>query len=206
MAKGYFHFELLDTFNELVGELIQEMKSAKETAVYTRGPLPSGLLKELEEIISHGSRHTIEIVMEDFKDAAYLRKLHTTGFSLFYGIGLPRQTIVLLDRNRGFLLASNQPSSGHNLRPLKKPEDVYFRLLWRRFGNAVLLCGSVTENDPKGRLFCLTTGGKREQWCRFKEPLGNELPEVGTRVEVFAWEKWNTHILEVLELRVLEAG
>ncbi|HSK30974.1 MAG TPA: hypothetical protein VLA17_13510 [Candidatus Limnocylindria bacterium] len=35
---------------------------------------------------------------------AYLRSLHGAGFSLFYGIGLPRGAVILLDRQRAFRL------------------------------------------------------------------------------------------------------
>ncbi len=187
-------------------ELVEETKTAREFTVYTRRKLPSALFEAMKELNSHEAHPTVAVVVEDLPDIEYLRGLHSAGFSLFYGLGLPSPSVIFLGPNRGFLLESNRLSLGHNLRPLKKPEDVYFKLLWRRFGNAVLISGSVTEKDQKGHLFCLATEGKREQWCRFKEPLGNKLPEVRTRVEVFASEKWNTHILEVLELRVLEAG
>ena len=46
---------------------------------------------------------------------------------------------------------------------------------------------------------------KREQWCRFRTPATNKLPEIGAIVELFGWEKWNTHVVEVLDLKELEA-
>ncbi|MBI2348857.1 MAG: hypothetical protein HYV05_09420 [Deltaproteobacteria bacterium] len=186
-------------------ELIDEVKTSKEITLYLKRPLPAFLFKELRELNSREVHPKIEVVVEGLSDSRYLGSLHSAGFSIFYGLGLPSQSFIFLGRNRGFLLESHQLSGGHNLRPIKEPEDVYFRLLWRRFGVAVLLSGSIRETDKDKRIFCLIAEGRRQQWCRFKDADTKELPEVGTHVEVFAWEKWNTHILEVLELRVLEA-
>lgn len=188
------------------GELIAELKTAKQATLYLKQPLPKGLFDELREVAAYTRHPVIEAVVEDIDDVEYLRNLHSAGFSLFYGIGLPLQTIILLDRRRGFLLEENQQRSGWNLRLLKNAEELYLSLLWRRFGVAVVLSGSIKETDKEKKLFSLIVEGRRQQWCRFKGADTNELPEVGTPVEVFAWEKWNSHILEALELRVLEAG
>ena len=42
-------------------------------------------------------------------------------------------------------------------------------------------------------------------------PKTTQLPEIGADVELFGWEKWNTQVVEVLELtcrkdRTLNAG
>lgn len=187
-------------------ELIDEIKGAREAAFYTREPLPPDLFKDLRELTCRRASPTIEIVVEDFRDVQYLRELQSAGFSLFYGLGLASQSVIFLGCNRGFVLESDGLSPGRYLRPLKKPEDVYFKPLWRRFGVAVVLSGRVKEIDRAKKLFCLITEGRRQQWCRFKHGDIKELPEAGMRVEVFAWEKWNTRILEVLELRAVEAG
>lgn len=50
----------------------------------------------------------------------------------------------------------------------------------------------------------MTVDGRREQWCRFKDSAANKLPEVETKVELFGWDKWNTPVVEVLELKELE--
>lgn len=47
----------------------------------------------------------------------------------------------------------------------------------------------------------MTVDGGREQWCRFRHSAANKLPEVGAKVELFGWDKWNTHVIEVLELK-----
>jgi hypothetical protein len=35
--------------------------------------------------------------------------------------------------------------------------------------------------------------------------MTNKLPGVGTNGEIFGWDKWNAHVLEVLELKGLDA-
>jgi len=188
------------------GELVDEIKRAKETVFYMRRPLPPDLFKELKELTYRQASPTIEIVVEDFKDVGYLRELHSAGFDLFCGIGLPPQTIILLDRKRGFLLEEHPEKPTPAMTRLKNAEDAYLRLLWRRFGHAILLSGQVKEKDIKGGLFCLATDGGREQWCRLKESTVAGLLPAGMEIEVFAWDKWVTRILEVLEVRVLEKG
>ena len=187
------------TFRELIGE----MKTAKEITLYLKEPLPADLFEDLKRLLRR-EQPTIEVVVEGFSNIGYLQGLHAAGFSLFYGLGLPAKTIVFLGRKRGFLIEDAELSSARVLRLLKRAEDLYFSLLWRRFGVAVLLSGSIKETDKEKKLFCLIVEGGRLQWCRFKDADTKELPEVGAQVEVFAWEKWNSHILEILELRVLE--
>ena len=188
-----------------VGELTAAMKSAKEIALYLRQPLTPDLLKAVKQLASCESPPRLEVVVEDLQDIAHLRILCTAGFSLFYGLGLPRQTVVFLERNRGFLLEDRQPRANQDLRALKNPEDLYLRLLWCRFGIAVLLSGCVKEKAEKSGLFCLTVEGRREQWCRFRDLAATKLPDVGAKVELFGWDKWNTHVVEVLELKEPEA-
>jgi len=181
-------------------ELIDEMRTAKEITSYLKQPLPADLFKNLKELVRQ-EHPTIEIVVEDFGDIGYLQNLHAAGFSLFYGLGLPAKTIVFLGRKRGFLIEDAELSSARVLRPLKHAEDLYFSLLWRRFGHAVLLSGLVKGVDIKSSLFCLAVEGKREYWCRFKD----EAPRAGAEIQLFGWEKWNSRILDVLDVRVLEA-
>jgi hypothetical protein len=180
------------------------MKSAKEIALYLRQTLPSDLFTAVKQLASCESPPRLEVVVEDLQDVAHLRILYTAGFTLFYGLGLPRQTVVFLERNRGFLLENHQLSVKQNLRALKNPESLYLRLLWCRFGIAVLLSGRVKEKVEESGLFCVTVDGRREQWCRFRDSAANKLPEVGAKVELFGWDKWNTPVVEVLELKELE--
>ena len=183
-----------------VEELINEAIAAKQITLCLKKPLPADLFKKLQQLAQERPKGTMEAAVEDLDDVEYLRGLHTAGFSLFYGIGLPPQSIILLDRKRGFVLQEDQQNVGWRLRSLKEAEDFYLSLLWHRFGIAVLFSGLVEANDPKQGLFCLTVEGKREQWCRLKEQAANKFPKVGGRVEVFGWEKWNAHIVEALEV------
>jgi hypothetical protein len=82
-------------------------------------------------------------------------------------------------------------------------EDLYYKLRWSRFGHAVLLVGVVQERNANSGLFRLAANG-REDWCRLKDgKLTNLLLEEGKMIEVFGWEKWVSHILEILEVNDL---
>jgi hypothetical protein len=188
----------------IAGGLIQEAKSVKEITLYIKQPPPPDFFQSLKELISRNLHATVEIVVEDFHEIEYLYSLYSAGFSLFRGLGLPAQPILFLERRRGFVLDCGQANSSPSFRPLKRPEDIYFRLLWRRFGNAVALSGTVKEVDRKSGMFSLATDGGREQWCRLKDSTTAKVPPVGVEIQVFAWDKWVTHILEVLDVTVLE--
>ncbi|MCE3242912.1 MAG: hypothetical protein K0Q83_3419 [Deltaproteobacteria bacterium] len=47
---------------------------------------------------------------------------------------------------------------------------------------------------------------KIAQWYRFQDPKTTQLPEIGADVELFGWEKWNTQVVEVLELTCRKDG
>jgi hypothetical protein len=187
-----------------VEEFTAAMKSAKEITLYLRSPLTRDLFKAVKQCASCETSPRLEVVVEDLQDIGQLRILHAAGFSLFYGLGLPRDTVIFLERSRGYLLEDQQLSTNQNLRALKNPEELYLRLLWCRFGIAVLISGCVKEKAEQSELFCLTVDGGREQWCRFRDSAANKLPEVGAKVELFGWDKWTTSVVEVLELKELE--
>jgi hypothetical protein len=193
------------SFDPLVcNKLIDEIKITHELTFYLKQPLPGELVEELNRAVSREAHFRIEVVVEDFRDAEHLRKLHAAGFSLFCGLGLPTQSVAFLGSNRGFLLGSDRVDSSSSLRELNNPEEIYFKLLWRRFGHAVVLSGWVKDRDAGERLICLVGNDENEVWCRHKEELTIAVPGVGAKIEIFAWEKWLSHILEILELRVIE--
>ena len=187
-----------------LGELIRKIKSAQEVTVYLKRPLPSQLFNALRESLSFETPPTIAVVVEDFVDVSYLRALHAAGFGLFYGLGLPDKTILFLGSNLAFLIEDQPRLSDLGVGALQDPESVYFRLLWRRFGHAVLLSGSTKDRDPKSGLFSLAIDGGRAQWCRLNDSTKAESLPLGIEIEIFAWDKWVTPILEVLEVTVLE--
>jgi hypothetical protein len=187
-----------------LGELLAELTISKQVTLCLTKPLPADLLDKLKQLSDDGCGPTLEAIVENL-DVKNLRQLHSAGLSLFYGIGLPRQSIILLDCKRGFLIEETPQNVELKFRVLKKAEDLYLRLVWHKFGIAALLSGFVKETDARSRLFCLAIEGKREQWCRFRDSVASEIPQVGINVEIFGWEKWNSHIVEVLELEEVEA-
>jgi hypothetical protein len=60
----------------------------------------------------------------------------------------------------------------------------------------------VKETDVEENLVCLIVEGK-DVWCRLKSPTTTEIPNVGVWVHVFCWEKWATHILDVIQLEFM---
>jgi Family of unknown function (DUF6062) len=180
--------------------LIDEFRISAQATFYLKKPIPSELFDAVKTKAEEHAGLAMEAVVEEVSDTEYLRKIHSAGFSIFYGIGLPDQTIILLDRKRGFLIEENPQNLQWRPRLLKNARDVYLALLWHRFGIAVLATGRVKEIDEKRGLFCVTNG-TREQWCRFRDAATSKLPDIGATVEFFGWEKWNTRIVEVLELK-----
>jgi glycosyltransferase involved in cell wall biosynthesis len=182
-------------------ELEASLKSAAHVALYLRKPLPEILFQSIRQVGKDSARGTIEAVVEDLPDVGYLRSLHAANFAVFYGIGLPPQTTIIVDRVKGFVLGEDEKSSTWRLRPLKNAEDFSLTMLWHKFGHAVSFHGVVTRRDCAKGLFCFAINGKREQWCRFKDSGARNIPAVRANVEIFGWEKWNTQIVEVLELK-----
>jgi hypothetical protein len=170
--------------------LTDPIRTAKQVTIYQKQPLPPNLLKLLRSLVAAGSHSTVEIVVEDLSDVVYLRQLHSSGFKLFYGVGLPRRSVVFTDPRQGFLQKDNSPLSSFRSPPAKDAEDLYYKLRWCRFGHAVLLTGMVKDVDTGSGLFCLATEGGRDDWCRLKDPNLTDSPEIGNIVEVFGWEKW----------------
>jgi hypothetical protein len=178
----------------VVGDLIAQVRTAKEVTVYQKQALPAHLLEPLRDLVSSEMHPEVEIVAEDLSDVAYLRQLHLSGFELFYGVGLPRQPLIFVNSGRGFVLEDGPEAVGVKSLPSKDVENLYFRLLWRRFGHAVSLIGVVKESDPEQSLFCLKLDRDRETWCRLRSAGAGVMPDVGQEVAVFAWGKWVSHI------------
>jgi hypothetical protein len=181
-------------------ELMAGLKSAAHVALYLRKPLPEVLFQSLKQLGEVSARGAIEVVVEDLPDISYLRRLHEANLSVFYGLGLPQQTMILVDRKKGFLLEEDEKKSTWRLRVLKNAEDLSLTMIWHKFGNAVSLHGVVDQRDCAKGLFCVAIDGNRAQWCRVTDPATNKIPGVGTDVEIFGWEKWSTDIIEVLQL------
>ena len=184
-------------------ELMASLNSAAQAAVYLRKPLPEALFQNLEQLGRGSAPGTVEVTVEDMADVNYLRSLHEANFSVFYGLGLPQQTMILVDRNKGFLLDEDGANPTWRVSPLKRAEDLSLTMIWHKFGIAVSFHGVVNQRDCEKGLFCVATG-KREQWCRFTDPAVNDLPNVGTSVKIFGWQKWYLGTIEVLDSIRLE--
>ncbi|HEY7164250.1 MAG TPA: hypothetical protein VIB79_06785 [Candidatus Binatia bacterium] len=178
-----------------------DVKTAREIAIYFKKPLPATVFDALKEITRHRQKSLVEAVAEDVADVSYLRGLHSLGLSVYYGLGLPSQTLIFLDRKRAFSFAETGAGNHHPARSVKNAEDLYLSLLWHRFGLAVLISGVANERNSEKNLFSLKTTETREEWFRLKD--SQSLPVRGARVEIFGWQKWNSRIVEVLEIRQL---
>ena len=131
--------------------------------------------------------------------------MNFAGASVYNGAGLPQETLIIVDRIQGYWLATDTDAAGGALVAADNAPDLYIKLLWRRFGLAVSYEGELKEIDPDTGLFCVGLEEERELWCRFTQPRSNGLPVTGARVRVFGWIKWNSQIMEVLELAQLAA-
>jgi hypothetical protein len=183
--------------------LLTEVKSARHVTFSLKKPLPTDLLDGLTQVAEKRSA-SLEAIVEEL-DAKHLHRLHSAGLTVFYGVGLPAKSIIVLDGKRGFAIDETQESAGPKFTRIQNADDLYVALVWHKFGIAAHLSGSVTAVDVEHKLFRMTINGSRDQWCRFRDSDANDLPQVGINVEIFGWEKWNTHIIVVLELKELES-
>jgi hypothetical protein len=128
------------------------------------------------------------------------KNLNFAGASVYNGVGLPRETLVIVDRTHGYWLATDLDAAGGALAAADNAPDLYIKLLWRRFGLAVSYEGELKEVYPDTGFFCVGLEEQRELWCRVSQARSNGFPAAGARVQLFGWIKWNSQIMEVLEL------
>ena len=187
-----------------LSDLVARLESADHTIAYFNTPLPEPLLDGLRLLAGRRGRGSLDLVVERIDDVAYLKKLNIAGASVYNGVGLPRETLVIVDRNQGYWLATDTAAAGGALVAADNAPELYIKLLWRRFGLAVSYEGQLKEIYPDTGFFCLELEEQRELWCRFSPSPSNGLPAAGIRVQLFGWIKWNSHIMEVLELAPLD--
>jgi hypothetical protein len=187
-----------------LSDLVARLESADHTIAYFNKPLPEILLDGLRLLAARGGRGSVDLVAEQIDDVPYLKKLNFAGASVYNGVGLPQETLVIVDRIQGYWLATDIDAAGGALAAADNAPDLYVKLLWRRFGLAVSYEGEVKKIYPDTGLFCVGLEEQRELWCRFSQPRSNGLAAAGTRVRLFGWIKWNSQIMEVLELTPLE--
>ena len=187
-----------------LSDLVARLESAEHTIAYFNKPLPEILLDGLRLLAGRRGRGSVDLVAEQIDDVAYLKNLNFAGASVYNGIGLPRETLVIVDRIQGYWLATDTDAAGGALVAADNAPDLYIKLLWRRFGLAVCYEGELEKIYPDTGFFCVGLEEKRELWCRISQARSNGFPAVGSRVQLFGWIKWNSQIMEVLELTPLD--
>ena len=186
-----------------LSDLVAKLASADHTIAYLMKPLPEPLLESMRLLAGRRGLGSLDLVVEKIDDVAYLKKLQLSGASVYNGVGLPPETLIIIDRDQGYWLTAHADAAGATLVAANDAPDLYIKLLWRRFGLAVSYEGELKEIHPESGFFCVELEEERDLWCRFSEPRSDGLAPVGTRVQVFGWIKWNSQIMEVLEIAAL---
>jgi hypothetical protein len=186
-----------------LSELVDRLASAEHTIAYFMKPLPEPLLDGLRLLAERRGLGSLDLVVEKIDDVAYLKKLRLGGASVYNGVGLPPETLIIIDREQGYWLTAHADAAGATLVAANDAPDLYIKLLWRRFGLAISYEGELKEIHPASGFFRVGLAEERDLWCRFSEPRSDGLAPVGTRVRVFGWIKWNSQIMEVLEIAAL---
>jgi hypothetical protein len=186
-----------------LSDLVARLTPACHTIAYFKTPLPEPLLDGLRLLAGRRGDGSLDLVLEKIDDVAYLKKLRLAGASVYNGVGLPQETLIIIDRDQGYWLTAHADAAGATLVAANNAPDLYIKLLWRRFGLAVSYEGELKEIHPGSGFFCVGLEEQRDLWCRFSEPRTDGLAPLGTRVQVFGWIKWNSQIMEVLEIATL---
>ena len=183
-----------------LSDLVAKLASADHTIAYLMKPLPEPLLDGMRLLAGRCGLGSLDLVVEKIDDVAYLKKLRLGGASVYNGVGLPPETLIIIDRDQGYWLTAH---ADVDFVAAHDAPDLYLKLLWRRFGLAVSYEGELKEIHPGSGFFCVGLEEERDLWCRFSEPRSDGLAPLGTRVQVFGWIKWNSQIMEVLEIATL---
>lgn len=186
-----------------LSDLVAKLASADHTIAYLMKPLPEPLLDSMRLLAGRHGLGSLDLVVEKIDDVAYLKKLQLSGASVYNGVGLPPETLIIIDRDQGYWLTAHADAAGATLVAANDAPDLYIKLLWRRFGLAISYEGELKQIHPESGFFCVGLEEERDLWCRFSEPRSDGLAPVGTRVQVFGWIKWNSQIMEVLEIAAL---
>jgi hypothetical protein len=128
-----------------LSDLVDRLESADHTIAYFNKPLPEPLLDGLRLLAGRRGRGSFDLVTEQIDDVAYLKKLNFPGASVYNGVGLPQETLVIVDRIQGYWLAADTDATGDALAAADNAPDLYIKLLWRRFGLAVSYEGELKK-------------------------------------------------------------
>ena len=162
-----------------LSDLVARLKSADHAIAYFNKPLPEPLLDGMRLLAGRRGRGSVDLVAEQIDDVPYLKKLNFAGASVYNGVGLPRETLVIVDRIQGYWLANDTGEAGDALLAADNAPDLYIKLLWRRFGLAISYEGELKKIYPDTGLFCVGLEEQRELWCRVSQSRSNGLPAAG---------------------------
>lgn len=137
------------------------LDSSAQVAVYLRRALPGDLFDALRKLRAERGRGSVDIVVQNVANIDYLGALHDGGMSVYYGVGLPQRTTMVIDRAQAFRLDEEMSLTHWRARPLARGADIYVALLWHRFGLAVSVRGQMKEVDGAKGVFCVRVEGKR---------------------------------------------
>jgi hypothetical protein len=186
-----------------LSDLVARSASADHMIAYFMKPLPEPLLDSMRLLAGRRGLGSLDLVVEAIDDVAYLKKLNFAGAAVYNGVGLPPESLIIIDRDQGYWLTAQADAAGATIVAANDAPNLYIKLLWRRFGLAVSYEGELKAIHPGSGFFCVELEDHRALWCRFSQPRSDGLAPVGTRVRVFGWIKWNSQIMEVLELAAL---
>jgi len=95
-----------------LSDLVARLESADHTIAYFNTPLPESLLDGLRPLAGRRGRDSLDLVVEEIDDVPYLKELNFAGASVYNGVGLPRETLVIVDRIQGYWLATDTDAAG----------------------------------------------------------------------------------------------
>jgi hypothetical protein len=133
-----------------LSDLLARLTPACHTIAYFKTPLPEPLLDSMRLLAGRRGHGSLDLVVEKIDDVAYLKKLQLGGASVYNGVGLPQETLIIIDRDQGYWLTAR--ADGDFVAAHDAP-DLYLKLLWRRFGLAVSYEGELKEIHPGSGFF-----------------------------------------------------
>src|ERR1044071_1055171 len=95
-----------------LSDLVDRLESADHAIAYFNKPLPEILLDGLRLMAGRRGRGSVDLVAEQIDDVAYLKKLNFAGASVYNGVGLPQETLVIVDRIQGYWLSTDIDAAG----------------------------------------------------------------------------------------------
>src|SRR4026209_2598020 len=95
-----------------LSDLVARLESAEHAIAYFNKPLPEPLLDGLSLLAGRRGRGSVDLVAEQIDDVPYLKKLNFAGASVYNGVGLPQESLVIVDRIQGYWLATDTDAAG----------------------------------------------------------------------------------------------